>query len=229
MNYTLIMLSTAILVCSNGCGTPKKKESHYDKAMMAIEDGDIKQALMHLDKELIHSPLPQYYALKGTLHYQIQEFKESKKTFKQLLNNKQLPPALRAEVLNNYACVLNQMGQPVEAQMLWQQLTSNRDYPTKEVAWFNLGMLALHDSKKMMRCSVPQSQKLARVAIKRFTQALTLEPEYIDAQFYLSQAYLLNNQQKPAQGSLKKLLALNPNHVGAQQLLTKNYAAQDLI
>jgi tetratricopeptide (TPR) repeat protein len=80
-------------------------------------------------------------------------------------------------------------------------------------------MLSLDDSKKMMRCSPTQSQKLAKVAIKRFNKALALEPAYVDAHFYVAQAYALNSQQKSAQGSLKKLLEINPNHIGAQQML----------
>ena len=216
-----MMLNLLALFFCQACTSSKVKEKNHAKAMVAIEQGDIKQALTHLDKVIKAEPLPHNIALKGTLLYQTHQFQESKRIFERLLKNKQLSPTMRAEIMNNYACCLNQLGEHWHAQMLWQQLANNSHYQTKEVAWFNLGMLSLKESKQLERWNQPQSKKIARVAVKRFDQALKKEPHYIDALFYQAQAYVLSKQDKLAVQSLKKVLSIAPDHQAAHELMIK--------
>jgi tetratricopeptide (TPR) repeat protein len=218
MNYQSLSLIILALLTLHGCRA-KKKESTFEKAVVALENDNHQEALNFLDKALLQDPQPRYYALKGTLLYQSRDFKGSKKVFEKLLKQKNLNPVLRAEVTNNYACALNQLGNHTQAQGLWNQLLRDDNYSTKEVAWFNLGMIAFEQSKKLQKKQVHKSQQDAKVAVKRFKKALAIEPQYVDALFYRAQAELICDNKAAAIHSLNKLISIVPDHEPANELI----------
>lgn len=217
-HYSVAIACFIIFVSLNGC-KQKKSEHYYEQAVLAYEQTDSERALSYLNKGINRTSPPAHSAFKGTILYQLGRFDESRKVFEQLLNNKNIPASLRAEIMNNYACTLNQLGNRFQAELLWQQLTKNNDYATKEVAHFNLGMLSFQDSKKFAKLHPQRAKKSAGLAIKKFTQALALEPNYTDALFYKAQAYIVSDNRKAAVQLLKKIVREMPDHEGAVQML----------
>src|SRR5579859_3656234 len=84
MKYKFLGIFIISIITLSACKA-KKKEPSFEHAMAALEHKNIKEAVAYLDTSIAHDPQPRYYALKGTLLYQIHDFKGSKKVFEKVL------------------------------------------------------------------------------------------------------------------------------------------------
>lgn len=163
-----------------------------------------KRALGSIDKALAYSAKPEYYAFKGTLLFKLGDYHHSEESFKKALA---LAPSqdLRAEIMNNYACLLAHRGQLVQAQAIWKALGEDTAYQTPEVAWVNLGKTYVGAKDFVGARDV-------------FARAVHLSPSYIDAHYYLASAAAELGDRELVQRELDIVLALEPEHYGAQRL-----------
>lgn len=217
----LIALSCTAVIPS--CSKKKNKntaQEHYRNSLRAASTGNIDLALTCIDKALARDKRPQHLALKATLCYQNKDFITSKKVFEQCLKDKNITAGYAADVSNNYACVLNQIGERAAAERIWKSLTMNPQYNSPEVAWFNLGLRAWNDYITLKPTKHKQhAQAALKIAKQRFDKALLLEPNYIDALYCKAQAQIEMKQKTQAKKSLSDLLTLTPHHRNAETLL----------
>lgn len=194
-----------------GCGGHQRKQSlannYFEQATLAAHEGNSKKALQLLNKSLSVQETPQALAFKATILYQLNDVGASVSLFEKIINQtKNVSSTLRADIKNNYACVLNRSGNTHEAQHIWEGLTKDPDYLTPEVAHFNLALLSL-------------SQKDFAAAVDKLQQAVSLAPDYVDAYFYLGMIYVHNELWDDAQQQFKSVLTYAPEHVGAREFL----------
>lgn len=209
-NYILFF---SILVLIPGCKQQKKRSkplatNFFEQSSLEAEEQHFKQALQLVNKSIAVQPTPQALAHKATLLYQLNDFTGSLALFEKTINQKNTPDALRADIKNNYACVLNQLGQKDKARQLWEELTTDTHYLTPEVAYFNLGLLAL-------------VQADVKKAEEHLMQATEAAPDYVDAFFYLAVTQIRLGKLQQAQEYLKTILSFAPEHAAAQELLTQ--------
>lgn len=195
-----------------------KQQSLYERAHILAQQGAYTQASQLMAKVIARKPVPTYLGFQSALLYQAGNIVESKKILEQLLAMPDLTGSLRADVLNNYAVVLNKNGERKRAELLWEKLTKNSHYHSPEVAWFNLGMLALNDSTLLKQYDQNQSRAAAKAAAQRFKRAHDLEPRYIDALYFRTQAHLQAGNTSAARNSINQLLAACPDHKLAKTL-----------
>ena len=122
-------------------------KDYYRLAINYLEsDGSMiqrcKQAIHSLDKAISIKSEPYYYALKATLLFQLGKETSAEECFRRALDGK-LDPKVRADVLNNYACLLSQIGREYEANSIWERLKKSRHYLTPEVSLFNQAKLLI--------------------------------------------------------------------------------------
>lgn len=168
-----------------GCGKKNNAElaGTYFKLAFLELNGDVesihacKRSLAMIDKALTYQERPEFYAYKATLLFKINKFTESDIFFKKALNLKP-EPILKAEIMNNYACLCAQRGDIVKAHDIFTLLASEASYQTPEVAFVNLGKLAL-------------KQKDLKAAKELFQRAVNVCPSYTDAHYYLAKIALL--------------------------------------
>ena len=211
MNNRYFLWGLMILFLS-GCGKKdegKKAKSYFNMAYAELMDeapthASYQQALQLVRQALDCEKKAEYYALMATLLFNLGDEHEAQKAFDQALA---LEPnhELRAQIMNNYACLYAQMGNRAEAEKLWRSLTTDSWYPTPEVAWVNLGKLYLDGDQ-------------AKKAEQAFATAATLSPSYLDAHFYQAVAAKQAGDVGLAATTLEKVLALEPGHQLAKQL-----------
>ena len=184
-------------------------QNYYRLAMLELTDTNYsvhtyKKALQLIDQALEYEQKPQYQAFKATLLFKLGHMVESECFFKKALSHC-TDPHVKAEIVNNYACLLAQAKRTNEALALWNELETNKSYLTPEVACVNQGKLALEG-------------KNYEKAHTHFLKALSLAPEYLDAHYYAAlTAYQLHDRSF-AYNEVKTILFLEPKHEGAQKL-----------
>ena len=221
-----------ILVALAGCGgsTYKKRQlaqSLFTQASLEINNyqakndtNALRKALNDIDQSLsTHSTL-QARGLKATILYQLGKLEESRQLFEQLLKEKTLAKAKRADVMNNYAIVLYQLGNTAEAEHIWTELINNAHYISPELAYFNLGYVQLNEAAKQhAQNNADQVMQHLEQALTCFKNALSISKEYIDALFFAGQALMGLNKLDEACDCYKTILTINPEHQTATQLL----------
>lgn len=137
-------------------------------------------------------------------HFEMGQYDDSIQCFKKALKLN-ISRKMKADLLNNYACVLAQQKKENEALPIWNQLILNEEYATPEVAFYNMAKVSL--------------QKGDIVKADQFlTRALECSPSYVDAHYYHAiSSHLLGNSQK-AQQECALVLTLEPEHRGALSL-----------
>ena len=206
----LMLLLVVVLVA--GCGKQKNTplaETYFKMAFLELSEqpdqpGAIKRALAHCDQALQQEKKAEFYALKATLLFKLGDFSASRQAYQQALALHPDQP-VRAEIENNYACLLAQMGQGAAAQQMWRLLTENVSYQTPEVAWVNLGR------------SYATEQNLIQ-AKHALEQAVVLEPSYLDAHYYLAVVAQRLGDVVLARQQADLVLATAPEHTGAAAL-----------
>jgi len=211
----LYVIGLPIVISMMVFGGCKKKnqqlaQSHYKLSMLELSDdssSDVryKKALDHIDKALAQDDKPEYLALKATILFKLNQIEESLFCFKQSLNNDAIDPLLKPEVMNNYACVLAHQGKTEEAVKIWQTLMHDKHYLTPEVALVNQGKVSIEKGD----CAAARDL---------FSKAVTIEPSYLDAHYYLALAAFQLQETDLAKNEVKTVLFLEPRHTGALRL-----------
>lgn len=191
----------------------KLADAYFRMSFLELSDESdtehaIKRALAAVNQALAHHQRPEYHAFKATLLFKLGSYDQSESCFKRALALKPTE-TLRAEIMNNYACLLAQSGQVTRAQEIWTTLKANTAYQTPEVAWVNLGKTYI------------QAKDFGR-AHEVFAKATQLSPSYVDAHFYLAATALELGQDVCAQRELATVLALEPEHRAAIDLAQRN-------
>lgn len=216
--FKLAMLSLCLGMVNCGKQKNQKLAQNYYKLSMAElsrtvnSPGDellaYKQALSYLDKALEQQKNAEYLALKATLLLKLNRLEESKKNFKFALKEK-TTPALKGEILNNYACLLAQCNQRQDAFAVWRDLVDSEYYLTPEVAYVNQGrvLAAENNYQQAKEC---------------FLKAIELAPDYLDAHYYLAVLAQQHGDKALAKNVISTALFLEPDNKGmhllAQQL-----------
>lgn len=213
MNFFLACFCVLFLFVSCGKKNNEKLADTYFRMGFLEMSGEgesdqvCKRALVHVDQALAQDQKPEFYAFKATLLFKLGSYNDSEKCFKMALA---ASPGqdLRAEIMNNYACLLAHRGDVVRAQAIWTGLGSNTAYQTPEVAWVNIGKTYVEAKNFVQARDV-------------FAKAAHIAPSYVDAHFYLASTALALEQYALAQRELGVVLALEPEHYGAQVLAAR--------
>ena len=204
-----------VLCCGllGACGGKQKNarlgQNYYKLAMLELTDEargeqSYKKALRYIDQALAQDKKPDYLALKATLLFKLGQEEESCVCFKKALAVGD-DLGLRAEILNNYACLCAHMNKLDEASKIWQSLEYNKDYLTPEVACINQGKVAI-------------GLKQYEQAKTHFLRAIAIDPAYLDAHYYVALTAHVMCNQALAQQSIRTVLFLEPKHQGALEL-----------
>ena len=201
-----------VLFLFGSCGKQKNtkladtyfKMGFFEVGQDPEADQACKRALAYVDQALAQDQRAEYHAFRATLLFKLGDSPNSEESFKKALS---LAPTqdLRAEIMNNYACLLPSRGKIAQAQEIWKALAQNTAYQTPEVALVNLGKTYVQ-------------VKDYATARELFNKAVRLSPSYVDAHFYLASADFELGQHARAQQELDTVLALEPEHYGAQGL-----------
>lgn len=209
-----ILGMVGICLFMGGCGkksNQKLAQSYYRLSVAELgrtvsSPGDellaCKQALGYIDKALEQQKTAEYLAFKATLLLKLARLDESKKFFELALKEK-MPPVLKGEILNNYACLLAQSNQQKEAISVWQSLVDNEYYLTPEVAYLNQGRVWASDNNYQQAKSC-------------FLKAIELAPDYLDAHYYLAVLAKQYGDVSLAKNSISAALFLEPQNKGIQ-------------
>ncbi len=215
-SITLLTCSLMLVACvGRKKPNPNLAKNLYQQSLVASEKNK-REALVLIDQSLAIEPTSRAYALKATLLYQIGEYQESLKIFEKVIQDRSTPAPLKADVSNNYACTLLAIGQIEQARQTWLKLAENRFYLSPEVAWFNLGLLELGNSSKKKA----NKGQLAQAEVY-FKKALKINPDYIDAHYYLAQTLILLNRKQEAKDCLAQIIGTMPEHQAAKQMMHK--------
>ncbi|MBM3887142.1 hypothetical protein FJ364_04385 [Candidatus Dependentiae bacterium] len=216
-SFFLIYLA---LSCFCGCGkkqAPADAEFFYKQGLLALqveENNDIcwRKALGMVDQAIkLDKKRSDFWALKGSLLLLLDMPQLSIDAFDKALALASIP-AKRAEILNNYACSLAQIGLEEQAFIKWREALATPSYPTPEVVYCNQGQYWLRKNN-------------FEAALNAFDRAIQLAAVYSDAHFYravslfylkrYSQAYdatvtllTFDSDYKPALALKKELKAL---------------------
>lgn len=205
-------LLATILVGLTGCGQRRPKQgslayNYYHQALVAAEKNP-REALDLIEKSLLEQTIPRALVFKATLLFQVEKYAESVTLFEKIINDKRIPPTLKTDAKNNYACVLIALEKYEQAEQIWRGLTADRHYLSPEVAWLNIGLLKLN-------------QQAYRPAAQAFSQALRIANDYVDAYYYLALVLTRLGEWRTARQTVINLLNLVPDHPAATTLLSE--------
>ncbi len=215
MNILTVLSCIVAVFCLSGCSKKDDKQlakTYFKTAFLELADdrkgnARFQAALQQINSAIAQSRQPEYVAFKATILHYLGHQSQSLDFFSQALA---LPmdPALKAQIMNNYACVLAQGKEYPRAKVIWQDLAASSWYATPEVAWVNLGKLYLQDNEPVR-------------AKEAFKTAATLAPSYIDAHFYMAVAAHAAGQKTMAIDALESVLKLEPEHEQARAFADK--------
>lgn len=185
-------------------------EFWYKKSLQELRLGQSNEiawraALSAIDQALLlDKTRERYWVLKGSLLLKLGMPQMSINAFESALRYA-VVPALRAEVLNNYACALAELGEEEKAFALWADALAIPTYQTPEVVYCNQGQYWLHkqENAKALAC---------------FDRAIQIAGEYSDAYFYRALAHYQLRQYRRANDVLSTLLAFDPGYQPAHAL-----------
>jgi tetratricopeptide (TPR) repeat protein len=208
-----IFFVVGIALFFTGCGKKKPVQDAdfwYKKTLQELQleaPGEVgwRKALGSLDHALVlDAKKADYWSLKGSLLLLLDMPMLSIDAFNVALKNASTPTK-RAEVLNNYACSLSQLGREEEAFASWQAALNTSSYQTPEVVYCNQGQhwLRKQDYEK---------------ALAAFNKAVSLATEYSDAHFYKALSLFYLKRYGQAHDALVTLLALDPEYQPAHEL-----------
>jgi len=212
MKFLIIVLSLCFLCSCGKHDSTKLAQTHFKMAFLEASQQDkdpnaLVKGLAHLEKALLYNKKPDYMALKATLLFKLGYFNKSKKSFIKALDLDP-EPGLRAEIENNFACLLAQIGELTQAKILWTSVGRNPAYQTPEVAFVNVG-------------KVSASENRLSDARDMFAKAINLSPSYIDAHFYKGLVSYQLSDMSDAREEMKVVLMLEPEHQGAKQIIQR--------
>ena len=209
INYFLLL----VLLFFSACGKKKQKVSAdflHKQSLQVLQHeqaGEVawRNALGLLEQALVVDPKkPECWALKGSLLLLLGMPQLSIDAFDRSLQHATMP-AKRAEILNNYACTLAELGREQEAFAKWGEALAIPSYLTPEVVYCNQGQYWLRKNN-------------FDNALAAFDRAVNLAAEYSDAHFYRAVALFHLKKYGQAHDAVVTLLAFDPQYQPAQAL-----------
>ena len=164
-----------------------------------------RKSLKYIDQALEQEENPRYLAHKATLLFLLGDEVASSAAFDLALKRAD-GPAMRAELSNNYACLLAKSGKRSEALGIFKKLEGDKYYVTPEVALVN---------QAKIYCDRGDYE----LAKRKLARAIEFASEYIDAHYYLGLVCFMLKDFDSARGRVDRVLSLEPSHVGAKRLL----------
>jgi tetratricopeptide (TPR) repeat protein len=219
----LSILGVLLAVFFCGCGkkaedkNQKLAQTYYKLCMLEISQysdvGDSPQttyrkALSYIQDALKYKISAEFLAVKATILFRLGDFEQSCQIFEQALTCSDALAKVRASILNNYACLLAQMGKADKALDIFDKLAKDSDYFTPQAAVFNKGKIFF-------------DKQDYRSAIKEFSQAVALAPEYVDAHYFLAASAFNLKNKALTKNEIDTVLFLEPTHEGAIKLSDK--------
>ena len=213
MKISLFFQAVAVVLFFGACGKKepvRDAEFWYKKSLQELRLGQSNEiawrsALGAVDQALLlDKTRERYWVLKGSLLLKLGMPQMSINAFESALRYATVP-ALRAEVLNNYACALAEVGDEARACALWSDALAIPTYQTPEAVYCNQGQYWLHKQEYVK-------------ALSCFDRAIQIAGEYSDAYFYRALAHYQLKQYRQANDVLGTLLAFDPDYQPAQAL-----------
>ncbi len=182
-------------------GNKKLAQNYFKSALVELSDQQVgiyhyKKALSYVEQAIKQDSKANYVALQATLLFKLGQEQESLHAYEQALACCE-DVYIKSEIINNYACLLAQMGQSDKAIESWEKLCIDRYYLTPEVALVNLGKTYAESGNY-------------HVAQSYFQRAVALAPHYLDAHFYLAWTAYFNKNEVLAKQEVATLLYLDP-------------------
>ncbi len=215
--YIALFILTVLSNCSKRTidrATVTRAEEYYRLAQIELEEhGDNEQgrrrALHYFEEAFKLNQLPEYAASRATLLFRVRNYTAAQSAFQDLIADVKISDVMRSEVLNNYACLLAEIGRSEEALQLWDDLASQPFYITPECARINQGTIYVAQGDY-------QRAKMA------YEAAISLAPSSTAANIKLAQLaiYYLEDSAL-ARSALDRLLFLNPTSTQGAQLLSE--------
>jgi len=214
MKIKILVLCCIIFAssCSKKKENPKLAQSFYQLAMIEISGKQqdlsaLRKGLEYIEKALEHTTRAEYLAVKATILFLLHKHKQSAKLFEQALQAT-TDKRIKADISNNYACVLAQQNNYQGALELWQDLAANQYYLTPEVALVNQGKVYAQQGK-------------LEPARDFFSQAINQAPNYVDAHYFLALMAHELNDVRQAKHEVKTVLFMEQHHAGARTLASR--------
>lgn len=213
MKINLLFFTIVIGAFLGGCAkqeTAKDADFWYKKSLQELrleQPGEIawRKALTSIDQALsLDASRERYWVLKGSLLLKLGMPKMSVDAFEQALKCSKVP-ALRAEVLNNYACALAELGKEEKALARWEEALTTPSYVTPEVVHCNRAQYWLH-------------KKEYSKALSSLELAIQAGGEYSDAYFFKALTLYHLKRYSQAYDVLVVLLAFDPDYQPALAL-----------
>lgn len=208
-----IFFSSLVMLFFNGCGKKKSEpdaDFWYKQSLQALQleqPGEVawRKALGALDQALVlNNKKSEIWALKGSLLLLLGMPQLSVDAFDRALLYAS-SPTKRAEVLNNYACTLAELGNEAQAFAKWQEALAVPSYLTPEIVYCNQGQYWLR-------------KNIFDKALAAFERSINLAPEYSDAHFYRAVALFYLKKYSQAHDAVVTLLTFDPSYQPAQAL-----------
>jgi tetratricopeptide (TPR) repeat protein len=225
MKKKILFILPALLI---GCAQKTHKTTdQYQRAVNLYEEASFearlnpKKALNIINKSLEFFATPKSLLLKATLLYSIKEYQESVALFKKIINDKNTPPAMRTDAMNNYACALYDMGNQDEAIATWSVLITDQNYLSPELALYNIGISHLKHAMELQSTKSKEFPMVLDKAEDALYCAQKISRYFVDALFYLSQVYIMQGRKAEAKELLERVLAEAPEHALAKMILQK--------
>lgn len=217
----LLNLIMVLIICSCAKNSHEQKnkqlaQNYYKLCMLefsdktseaALPEDVYKKALQHIDQAINYSCSAEYLAVKATLLFRLNDIDAACKTFERALNLDP-EPNVKANILNNYACLLGQIGKSDKALRLFKEIESDNAYFTPQAAIFNQGLILFN-------------MRDYKAAAQTFLRAIQKAPDFIDARYYLALSAFKNNDFVTAKNEVKTILFLEPEHECARWLKSK--------
>jgi Tfp pilus assembly protein PilF len=209
-------LALCFIISLSACGKKRENaklaQNFYQLAMVEIsgkqqESIALRKGLEYIEKALEHNKRAEYLAVKATILFLLHKHKQSKQLFKLALQST-TDERIKADISNNYACVLAQQNHHQGALKLWRKLASNQYYLTPEVALVNQGKVYAQQGKL----------ELSR---NFFSQAINQAPSFIDAHYFLALIAHELNDSVQAKHEVKTVLFMEQQHAGALVLASR--------
>ena len=219
--FWIFVMGAEIFFC--GCGkkpddkNQKLAQTYYKLCMLEVsqnsDNGDSPQttyrkALSYIQEAINYKASAEFLAVKATILFRLGDFEQSCQSFESALAFNNVSAKVRASILNNYACLLAQMGNVDKALGILDNLAKDNDYFTPQAAVFNRGKIFF-------------DRQNYEQAVSEFSRTVALAPEYADAHYFLAlSAFKLQNKAL-AKKEMEAVLFLDPGHEGAIALADK--------
>jgi Tfp pilus assembly protein PilF len=213
MKSKVFFLGIAMSLVVAGCGKKKQEQDAqfwYNAALQELQLGQRNEVTWRAALSTLANALAMddkqadYHLLKGSLLLLLDMPALSLQIFEYALT---LPatPGKKAEILNNYACALAQIGREEQAFVAWEQALAQPAYLTPELVYCNQGQHWLRKNEWGK-------------ALSAFDRAVNLVAEYSDAHFYRAVTLFYLKRYAKAHDAVVTLLAFDPDYQAAVAL-----------